>query len=146
LPQKAFQAVMQRRRRLSSGSVLGWRAAVDLAARRDRDQARRALGAILLANKLGECDGVERRGDSVAHTSPEVLRRAAIEAVADDLHIALGRADHRRDRPFEGAHDLAHAQLLWGATQPVASMRAACGLDQTSLAQTTHELLQVLHL
>src|SRR5579862_3417369 len=97
-----------------------------------------------LMHQIGERGGVKRRGNGVAHSRPQILRRAAVKPVAENLHLALGGADHRRDWPFERAQHLAHANLFRSATQPIAAVRPACGLHKTRLAQGSHELLKIL--
>src|SRR5207253_3155794 len=57
--------------------------------------------------------------------------------------VVVYEALHRRDRALERLHHLIHRDLLGGTGQPVATMGAAGAHDQSSLAQTCHDLLEI---
>ena len=59
-------------------------------------------------DEVGEGHALERAGDGVPDAHPEQVHRAGRGALAQVVGVVLGRADHRCERPFEGAEDLAH--------------------------------------
>ena len=87
-------------------------------------------------------------------SAPATASRTRIQSrltVQDDGPIAgqvvarlvLGRADHRRERPFEGAEDLAHRDRLRRASELVAAVGAAGRDDEAGVAKHERELLEV---
>ena len=95
-------------------------------------------------DEVGEGHRVERAGDGVADADPQDVDRAARRAIAQVrvLGVVAG-AEHRGDRAFEGAKDLAHRDRLGRAGELVAAVRAAGAGHETGLAKADDELLEI---
>ena len=69
----------------------------------------RWAGCAAFGDEVGEGHGVEGAGDGVADADPQEVDRAARAAVAGrGVLRVVGGADHRGDRAFERAQDVAH--------------------------------------
>ena len=55
----------------------------------------------------------------------------------------VGGTEHRRDRAFEGAKDLAHPDLLWRPGELVAAVGAAGAGHEAGIAEAHDELLEI---
>jgi hypothetical protein len=63
---------------------------------------------------------------------------------AQDARLAVvEEAVHRRDRALEREHRLVHGDLLGGAGEHVAAVRAAGGLDETGFLEQGRDALEV---
>ena len=84
--------------------------------------------AITKVEKGSPADGVLAVGDVGAqHTGLAVVDEAV----------------HRRDRALEREHDRVHRDLVGGAREDIASVRAACGLHETGLLEQGGDALEI---
>src|SRR5947209_12521987 len=93
--------------------------------------------------KFSQCNRIERLCYSVTHPGPEIFCFAGIEKAANLAHLALGSADHRRDRTFKNTYNLAHRDLLRRATQAIATM-STTGTDNKRRFGFAQQLDQLL--
>src|SRR5829696_9079976 len=98
-------------------------------------------------DELREGRALERLDDADLHAGPEELGRAVLavaEVRAGDAAVAVvEEAVHRRDRALEREDDVVHRDLLGGAREQVAAVRAARGLDEAGLLQQRGDALEV---
>ena len=106
---------------------------------------RGAVGRASARHEVGQGHRVERAGDRVADADPEEVDGAARPCGRRRARArgSSRRADHRGDRAFEGAQDLAHRDLGGRTGELVAAVGAAGAHDEAGVAQADHELLEV---
>ncbi len=101
------------------------------------------------ANSTSSAKVVPLQGldDAHLHARPEQLGGAVLAVCvvrARDAAVAVvEEAVHRRDRALEREHDGVHRDLLGGAGEQVAAVRAARGLDQLLLLEQRGDPLEV---
>jgi hypothetical protein len=94
-------------------------------------------------DEVREGHAVERARDRVADADPQHVDGAPGRAIARLVLLGVRGADHRRDRPFEGAQHVAHPDLVRRRAELVPAAGAAGGRDEACVPQARDQLLQV---
>ena len=98
-------------------------------------------------DQLREGGALERLDDAHLNARPQQLGGAELLVVVVRAQHApfavVEEAVHRGDVALEGEDDLVHRDLLGGARQQVAAVRAAGGLDDPGLLQQRGDPLEV---
>src|SRR5262245_58608495 len=98
-------------------------------------------------DELRERGALERLDHAHLHARPHQLGGAVLavgEMRAQHARLAVvDEAVHGRDRALEREDDRVHADLVGGAREDIASVRAACGLHEAGLLEQGSDSLEV---